>query len=38
MRSVGNGFRVGLGAWLAALALAVLLLAGAGAAWWWLTP
>jgi hypothetical protein len=32
--SVGRGFRFGLGVWLAALAVAVLLSAGAVAAWW----
>jgi hypothetical protein len=33
--SIGDGFRVGLGVWLAALAVAVLLGAGALAAWWY---
>jgi hypothetical protein len=33
--SIGDGFRVGLGVWLAALAVAVLLGAGAVAAWWY---
>jgi hypothetical protein len=30
-----DGFRFGLGVWLAALAVAALLGAGAVAAWWW---
>jgi hypothetical protein len=36
MRGLANGFRFGLGVWLAALAVAVLLGVGAAAAWWWL--
>jgi hypothetical protein len=36
MPSMGDGFRFGLGVWLAALAVAALLGAGAVAAWWWL--
>jgi hypothetical protein len=31
---MGDGFRVGLGVWLAALAVGVVLVAGAVAAWW----
>jgi hypothetical protein len=33
--SIGDGFRLGLGALLALFLIACLLLAGAAAAWWW---